>query len=396
MEIENFKRLNLQIPDIDDQPEVHVSELIKFVNKSFDEDELRLMPNGDSIELWVREVSMKHLDYVLDNLKSKVNGKDCNKAFQENFANALQRTVREIGSYGLRGDKRLFVGYNKERKVSERKEKELRRGKHFYANDHNFNESNNVLPAEYKNQVVMGDSKEVLRGLPDNCIDLIFTSPPYNFGLHYDGTSDAIDWGAYFEKLFSILDECIRVLKFGGRLVINVQPLFSDYIPSHHIISHYLIEKRLIWKGEILWEKNNYNCKYTAWGSWKSPSSPYLKYTWEFVEVFCKGDLKKTGERKNVDITAEQFKKYVIGKWSIAPERKMKRYNHPAMFPLELANRVLLLFSYKGDVVLDPFVGAGTTCVSAKQLGRKYLGIDVSSEYVNTTEARLSELLFLV
>ena len=68
---------------------------------------------------------------------------------------------------------------------------------------------------------------------------------------------------------------------------------FSDYVPSHHIMSKQLLDLGLIWKGEILWEKNNYNCKYTAWGSWKSPSMPYLKYTWEFVEVFSKETHKK-------------------------------------------------------------------------------------------------------
>ncbi len=393
MEIENYKRLYLQIPNLDDQPEVHISELVNYVNRKFAENELRLISNGNSIELWVREVSMKQLDDVSDDLQAEVNGPDCDKIFQQNFATALQSAVRGIGSYGLYGDRRLFVGYNRERKVSDRKTKELRRGKHFYANDHSFEKFNNVVPTEYENRVVLGDSEEVLKRLPNNCIDLMFTSPPYNFGLEYDGTDDAIDWDGYFKKLFKVLDECIRVLKFGGRLIINVQPLFSDYIPSHHIISNYLMDKRLIWKGEILWEKNNYNCKYTAWGSWKSPSSPYLKYTWEFVEVFCKGDLKKSGHNKNADITTEQFKKYVMGKWSIAPERKMKHYSHPAMFPKELANRVLLLFSFRGDMVLDPFVGAGTTCVAAKELGRKYLGIDVSEEYVNTVEARLSEFL---
>ena len=110
-------------------------------------------------------------------------------------------------------------------------------------------------------------------------------------------------------------------------------------------------------EGEILWEKNNYNCKYTAWGSWKSPSSPYLKYTWEFVEVFCKGDLIKKGDPSRADIDADSFKEWVIAKWSIAPERRMREFDHPAMFPEELAKRVMLLFSFSGDVVLDPFAG---------------------------------------
>ncbi|NMA49095.1 MAG: site-specific DNA-methyltransferase, partial [Tissierellia bacterium] len=130
---------------------------------------------------------------------------------------------------------------------------------------------------------------------------------------------------------------------------------------------------------------------YSSWGSWKSPSSPYLKYTWEFVEVYCKGDLKKRGNKENIDITADEFKSWVVAKWSIAPERNMKEYGHPAMFPKQLAERVLKLFSYKNDVVLDPFNGAGTTTVVAKKTGRRYLGVDISEEYCKTAQKRIDE-----
>jgi DNA modification methylase len=153
------------------------------------------------------------------------------------------------------------------------------------------------------------------------------------------------------------------------------------------------MNKKMIWKGEILWEKNNYNCKYTAWGSWKSPSNPYLKYTWEFLEIFCKGALKKDGIGDNADISGDEFKKWVYAKWSIAPERNMKKYDHPAMFPEELVDRTLKLFSFKGDVVLDPFNGVGTTTAVAKQLNRRYLGIDNSKEYCLKAEKRLKEIL---
>ena len=147
----------------------------------------------------------------------------------------------------------------------------------------------------------------------------------------------------------------------------------------------------MIWKGEILWEKNNYNCKMCSYGSWKSPSSPYLKYTWEFIEVYCKGDLKKPGKAADADITADEFKSWVVAKWSIAPERHMKEFGHPAMFPESLVERVLKLFSFKNDVVLDPFNGAGTTTVVAKKTGRRYLGIDISQEYCDTAEKRIAD-----
>jgi len=231
-----------------------------------------------------------------------------------------------------------------------------------------------------------------LKQIPDNFIDIIVTSPPYNFDMKYDTYNDKKSWQDFFDWLNEVWKECFRVLKKGGRLCVNIQPLFSDYIPSHHIISNQLLNIGFLWKGEILWEKNNYNCKYTAWGSWQSPSSPYLKYTWEFVEIFCKGDLKKKGNKENIDITGDEFKEWVYAKWSIAPERKMKEYGHPAMFPEKLVERLLKLFSYRGDIVLDPFNGVGTTTYVAKQLGRQYIGFDISKTYCDKAIERLSKL----
>ncbi len=304
----------------------------------------------------------------------------------------IYEAIDSIKSYGIKGKKRIYVGYDQERKVKGRKIKEVTRGKYFYARGHPFSKKNNEFPREFTNRIIVGDSEDILKKLPDNSVDLIFTSPPYNFGLDYESHEDGIDWNAYFDKLFKIFKECIRVLKYGGRIIVNVQPLFSDYIPIHHIISNFFMENKLIWKGEIIWDKHNYNCKYTAWGSWKSPSNPYLKYTWEFLEVFSKGTLKHEGKRELADITADEFKKWVYAKWDIPPETKMKKYGHPAMFPEELVERVLKLFSYRGDVVLDPFGGVGTTCVVAKKLGRRYLCIDISKEYCKKAEERIKKV----
>lgn len=297
--------------------------------------------------------------------------------------------VGRIGSYGIKSGKRQYVGFNAERKVRGRKAKERDRSQYYYAQDHKFSDQNNPLPTELTDRIICGDSLAVLKEFPDNCVDLILTSPPYNFGLDYEGQQDAHFWDRYFAALFGIFDECIRVLKFGGRIAVNIQPLFSDYIPSHHIISNYFMGKKMIWKGEILWEKHNYNCKYTAWGSWKSPSNPYLKYTWEFIEVFAKGTLRKPGSAEDAGITADEFKKWVIARWSIAPERNMKEFGHPAMFPEELALRIIKLFSFAGDVVLDPFNGAGTTTAVAQRLGRRFVGIDISPEYCAVARNRL-------
>lgn len=308
------------------------------------------------------------------------------------LASLLCDAVDAIKSYGIKNGKRHFSDYNAERKVQNRKNKETNRNKHFYANDHTFSKENVPFPADYENRILCADSLDALRQLPDNCVDIIITSPPYNFGLDYGEEDDAARWDAYYTKLFAIFGQCIRVLKYGGRFLVNVQPLYSDYIPTHHIITNFFLEQKMIWKGEIIWEKNNYNCKYCSWGSWKSPASPYLKYTWEFLEVFCKGDLKKAGQKEDIDITADEFKQWVVARWSIAPERHMKEFGHPAMFPEELVRRALKLFSFHGDVVLDPFNGAGTTSLVAAKTGRRYLGIDVSEAYCATARRRLAEL----
>lgn len=243
------------------------------------------------------------------------------------------------------------------------------------------------------NKIICGDSEEILKKFPDNFVDIIITSPPYNFGLEYkeDKNKDALYWQDYFDKLNIIWQECYRVLKPAGRFCVNIQPLFSDYMPTHHIVSKQLLELGLLWKAEILWEKHNYNCKYTAWGSWKSPSMPYLKYTWEFIEIFCKESHKKEGDLNKIDITGDEFKKWVYAKWDIAPESNMKKYNHPAMFPEELVVRLLKLFSYQDDIVLDPFNGVGTTTLVAYKLKRRHIGIDVSEEYCKTAEERLKD-----
>ncbi len=357
-------------------------QLLDTFNQQFRKQDFYVAPDVKAVRIFLREVDISHLQKSAEELYSG-NG----------VLADIAAAVEGVGSYGIRGRKRDYVDYNKERKVKNRGAKELQRGKFYYARNHGHTKENNKAPTQYVDKILCGDSEKILQKLPDNCVDLIFTSPPYNFGLDYEQCADDFDWQSYFDKLFLVFDQCVRVLKFGGRIVVNVQPLYSDYIPSHHIISNYFLQKKFIWKGEILWEKNNYNCKYTAWGSWKSPSNPYLKYTWEFIEIFCKGDLKKSGNRDRIDISAEEFKKWVVGKWSLAPEREMKEHGHPAMFPEKLADRALRLFSFQNDFILDPFNGAGTTTLAAKKTRRRYLGIDISQQYCDTAQTRINKLL---
>jgi DNA modification methylase len=345
----------------------------------------------DSLLFYLKALDFSALESGIDACIQKVASDGAQNSLDTGVFRELMQRIRGIRSYGIKGGKRIYGRYNTERKVEGRRRKAERRVSYYYARGNQFKREENAVPERLLDCILTGDSEAVLKELPPNCIDLIFTSPPYNFGLGYDIVEDGIHWERYFSKLFAIFDECIRVLKFGGRIIVNIQPLFSDYIPSHHIISQHFMKRKLIWKGEILWEKHNFNCKYCAWGSWKSPSSPYLKYTWEFLEVFCKGDIKKAGEKEKIDITDEEFKRWVVARWSIAPERGMGAFDHPAMFPEELAERVLKLFSYEGDIILDPFNGTGTTTTVAKKWKRRYIGIDTSEKYCLTARKRLEE-----
>jgi DNA modification methylase len=369
------------------------NRLLQQIQKKFSKKGFHLDINNSEIILSLQSIEFEAFrDYVQDLLDNPENNHDSTLVDKEIFLKIIE-DISRIKSYSIKAGKRCYVTYRNERKVKDRQSKVTRRGLYYYAQNNTFSTKNNELPKVYENLIINDDSESVLKQLPDNCIDLVITSPPYNFGLGYDTSTDGVNWEHYFDKLFKVFDECIRVVKFGGRIIINIQPLFSDYIPSHHIISHHFMQKKMIWKGEILWEKNNYNCKYCAWGSWKSPSSPYLKYTWEFLEIFAKGDIKKSGRSEDIDIQEDEFKRWVVAKWSVAPERKMDHYDHPAMFPEELVTRVLKLFSFEGDVILDPFNGAGTTCVVAKKTNRKFMGIDISKKYCDIAKKRVTEIL---
>jgi DNA modification methylase len=131
---------------------------------------------------------------------------------------------------------------------------------HYYANDNNFSKIN--VDSPILNQIICGDSLNVLKTLPDNCIDLTLTSPPYNFNRGYNEHDDCQTNEKYFEQLFEIFTEVCRVTKYGGRVIVNIMPLFSDFIPSHIMIANFFMQQKFIWRDEIIWNKNNRNCYY--------------------------------------------------------------------------------------------------------------------------------------
>ncbi len=244
------------------------------------------------------------------------------------------------------------------------------------------------------NEIICGKSEEMLPNFEANTIDMIICSPPYNFDRDYDSYEDKIDYEKYFGWLNTIWKECYRILKPDGRIAINILPIFTDNIPTHHIISQQLRDIGFGWKAEIIWNKGGYNCPVTCWGSYMSPSAPYLKYSWEYIEVFIKSEYKKKGNKEDITITDKEFKESVHAMWKIPPEHNMKKFGHPAMFPEEIPRRLINLFTYKNDIILDPFNGAGTTTKVAHHEGRRYIGIDVSKKYCQTAIDRIKNDIF--
>jgi site-specific DNA-methyltransferase (adenine-specific) len=137
----------------------------------------------------------------------------------------------------------------------------------------------------------------------------------------------------------------------------------------------------------IIWNKSQVGNR-TAWGSFKSPSSPSFPTPFEYILVFYKKS-KKLQHKGEIDIEKQEFIDWSLSIWNFAPETQMKKYGHPAMFPEELPKRLIKLFSYKKDVILDPFMGVGTTGVIAKRLGREFIGIEIDKQYFNIAKERI-------
>lgn len=246
------------------------------------------------------------------------------------------------------------------------------------------------------NQIHQMDCIEGMKNLESDSIDLIVTSPPYNLSIAYDSYEDTMPYEQYLEWVEGWIQESLRVLKHGGRICVNI-PMESNLGGKKYIMNDYInIFERLgyVRNSMAIWNKQNLTSR-TAWGSWKSPSCPNIINPIEVILIYSKGTRKKEGKKENIDITRDEFVEYSLGVWNFHSE-SAKRIGHPAPFPKELPYRCMKMFSYKGDVVLDPFMGSGTTAVVAKENGRDFIGFDLSTDYIEIANKRIGEVITFI
>lgn len=232
-------------------------------------------------------------------------------------------------------------------------------------------------------------SSENMDELPDNSVNLMVTSPPYNVGKEYDNDL-TID--EYCKLLENVFQETYRKLATGGRACINIANVGrKPYIPLHSMIIDMMLNIGFFMRGEIIWDKSASVGGSCAWGSWKSASNPVLRDVHEYILVFCKDSFsKKKVECKKDTIGRDDFLSWTKSIWTF-PAVSAKKIGHPAPFPIELPHRLINLYTYEGDVVLDPFCGSGTTCLAAIQNNRNFVAYDVVEDYVNLANTRISD-----
>lgn len=251
------------------------------------------------------------------------------------------------------------------------------------------------------NKIHCTDVIEGLKRIPDNSVTLIFTSPPYSVGIKYNTHDDNTKWKDYLKWLSDIWKECGRVLRTGGRLAINIDSIVNHeedreqeyYRPIYAELINQLREVTgMNFRTEICWYKQNTVGRKTAWGSYCSCSNPIIRRNHEYILIWdknthtmpCVNGIKS-------DITPSEFNEFILSTWFITPETR-NMGDHPVPFPRKLAHGIIKMNSYPDDIVLDPFSGSGTTCYVAKQLGRKYIGLDLDKKYVEYSTNRLNDI----
>ncbi|MFN3805164.1 MAG: DNA-methyltransferase [Pyrobaculum sp.] len=241
--------------------------------------------------------------------------------------------------------------------------------------------------------VIINDDFLTTDLIKPNSVDLIVTSPPYNVDIQYESFRDDIPYDKYLEFTERWLRKALDLVKDDGRMCLNIpidksrgrneegfQSVYADIVST---------AKKVGWKyfTTIIWNEQNISRR-TAWGSWLSASAPYVIAPVEAIVVLYKRRWKKTSGSGISDITRNEFIEWTNGLWTF-PGENPKKVGHPSPFPLELPKRCIKLFSFVGDVILDPFLGSGTTLIAAALLERRGIGVEISSKYCEIAKNRL-------
>jgi len=250
---------------------------------------------------------------------------------------------------------------------------------------------------DFINKIICGDCIEGMKLLEDNSVDLVVTSPPYNCGIKYDEWNDDLPEEQYYNQMKKIIKEIKRILKKDGRVCWNVADLYYNKSQNKENISRSSDFIKIfesfgfkIWR-DIIWHQTDNN-KLTAWGSWKSASSPFIFCDYEHVLIFFKESWDKLNKGIS-DITKDEFiSSCKSSVWRITPVVTKKiEGDCPVPFPIKLIRRLIKLFSYQNDLILDPFCGRGTSCIVSKQNNRNFIGFEVSKKYYELANKRLEQ-----
>lgn len=251
----------------------------------------------------------------------------------------------------------------------------------------------NEFPKELLNTIIEG-SCENMKDIPNNSLHLMITSPTYNVSKEYDND---LSLNEYLDLLKNCFTETYRVLVNGGRACINIANVGrKPYIPLSDYVSKIMIEIGFNMRGEIIWNKSAGAGISTAWGSFQSASNPILRDVHEYILIFSKGNYKRERDKNEKEfrydnISKEEFIEWTKSIWTMNPE-SAKRIGHPAPFPEELPNRLIKLFSFTNDIVIDPFMGSGTTAIAAIKNSRNFVGYEINEEYINLANNRIENL----
>jgi site-specific DNA-methyltransferase (adenine-specific) len=215
----------------------------------------------------------------------------------------------------------------------------------------------------------------------------MITSPPYNVKKEYDDDLSLDEYRALLKRVFT---ETYKKLVTGGRACVNIANLGrKPYIPLHSYIIEDMLDIGFLMRGEIIWNKASSASPSTAWGSWMSAANPVLRDIHEYILVFSKDSFSRKRGNKINTIEREEFLEWTKSIWTF-PAVSAKSIGHPAPFPEELPYRLIQLYSFEGDVILDPFCGSGTTCLAALKSKRYYIGYDIEENYVKLARKRIS------